>query len=228
MNVYSDTLTHDAILVWLSPPARDVIGGVAMRTAPPPTVADAVPVAELAFVQIGTVLAVADDSPAAEAVTARLILQVLAADDLPAGEVVLGRLSVLLPAVGDDLPPGEALTLALPLPGVSVADALTPDDTVALRASLAVADLLTPTDAAAAQLPLGAIAVDAVPVAEGVNVGLNVLVVRVGDDSPVGEAVTRRQSITLVVVDTIVVDERRNASLLAPKKIKVRGRNATP
>ncbi|HSE47509.1 MAG TPA: hypothetical protein VLA89_19605 [Gemmatimonadales bacterium] len=225
-NVYSDTLTHDATLVWLSPPSRDVIpvGGVAMRTAPPPTVHDDVAVGELATVRVGVALAVVDDTPGTDEPAVAMPIPVRVAEVAAATEAVEGRVSVLEPAVGDDQTPIEAVTLALPLAGVQVGDDLPPSDAVTLRMGLVVADDLIPADAVAVAMPVGAVATDTALPTESVDLALNVLTVRVGDDVPVGEAVDRRQPITLEVSDTTVVGERRVAEMVAPKKIKIHGK----
>jgi hypothetical protein len=222
-NVYSDTLTHDAILVWLQPPARDVVGGVSMRTAPPPVVGDDIVVGELARVQVGLALVVFDDAPGADGMITSTGLPVLAVDAAAPTEAVEGRVGVLLPAVSDVLAPGEAVTLTLPLPGVAVVDSLVPDDAVALRSGLVVVDDLVPTDAATVQMPLQVVAVEAGTPTEVVAPALNALFPSVVDTVTVTEVATRLQPITLVVEDTTAVDERRNASMARPKKIKIRG-----
>ena len=225
-NVYSDTLTHDATLVWLSPPSRDVIpvGGVAMRTAPPPTVHDDVAVGELATVRVGVALAVVDDTPGTDEPAVAMPIPVRVAEVAAATEAVEGRVSVLEPAVGDDQTPIEAVTLALPLAGVQAADTLTPDDAVELRASLVGVDTLTLADVATVQMPLQAVAVDDTPPADLVDLSLDKLTLAVSDTLTVGDVAGRLQSVTVAVADDIVVDERRNASIVAPKKIKIHGR----
>jgi hypothetical protein len=221
-NVYSDTLTHDAILVWLAPPDRDVIGGVQMQTAPPPAVGDDIAVGELARVQVGLALAVADDIPGDDDVTARTVLPVMAVDGAAAGEAVEGRVGVLLLAVGDDRPPAEAVTLALPLAGVSVADTPTPTEAVALRASLVVEDTLAPDDLVVVALPAAPTAVDLAAPTEAVALALNVLTLSVVDAIAVGELASRLANVVLQVADAIEIDERRFAAIVKAKKIKIR------
>lgn len=226
--VVDDLLPHDAIQVWLAPASRDVVGGVQMRTAPPPVVHDDIAVGEGVAVRVGMAVAVVDDTPGSEAVTVRAPIPVLGVDAVVVGEVVQGRFNVLGPAVGDDLPPSEAVTLALPLPGVLAVDTVVPDDVVELRLGLTASDTLTPADAVAVVLPMGATAVDQGAPAEAVEVALNVLIVQVADAIPVEEAVDRRQPITLVAADTIVVGERRVAETAAPKKVKIKNPRANP
>lgn len=225
-NVYSDTLTHDAVMVWLSPPSRDVVGGVQMRTAPPPAVEDTVSVAEGVTVRVGLALAVVDDTLATEEIALTLPLLPRVADVSVVGESVEGRVGVLLPAVSDDLAAGEAVTLALVLPGVSVADALTPSEAVELRAALVVVDEVTPDDAAIVALPTALAVADAVTPLEHVTIDLNVLVVQVADVATPTEAVTLVKPITLVVADSLAITERWFVSMNAPKKVKIRGRGA--
>jgi hypothetical protein len=223
-NVYSDTLSHDAVMVWLAPPSRDIVGGVQMRTAPPPTVGDDVPVGELATVRVGLVFAVTDDTPAAEAVTARLVLPVMVVDILAPDEAATARLGVLLPAVGDDLLPTDVVVLALRLPGVSVTDDAAVADSVEIRAALVGVDTLVPTDAATVQMPVPAAGVDVVGPTDAVALALNVLTLAVSDAPAAVDVAGILTPIVIQVGDTMVVDERRNASMLAPKKIKIHGK----
>ena len=222
-SVYSDTLTHDAVLVWLSPQDRDAVGGVQMRTAPPPAVSDDVPVTDQVTVQVGLALAVADSTPGTEALAFSLPLLPQVADAVAPGEAVAGRLSVLLPTVGDDRLATEAVTVSLVLPGVSVVDALVPTDAVELRASLVVVDTLTPSDAAAVALPTAPTAVDVVVPTEAVVIALNVLTLSISDAIPVGELVSPLAHVTLNVADILTIDERRFASFKVPKKVHVKG-----
>lgn len=222
-SVYSDTLTHDAVLVFLSRQDRDAVVGVQMRTAPPPVVGDDVTVLEAVTVRVGLALAVADDTPVDDAITdPGLGLPVRAVDALAPGEAVEGRVSVLLPAVGDDRPAAEALTLALFLPGVAVVDSLSPTDVVALRASLAVEDSVTPGELAVVVLPTAPTAVDVVAPTEAVALALNVLTLAIVDAVPVGEQVSPLANVALEVADAIVLEERRFVVAVKPKKVKIR------
>lgn len=226
-NVYSDTLTHDAVLVWLAPPSRDVVGSVQMRTAPPPVVGDEVPVTEDVTVQIGFAPAVSDDSPGTEAIALNLPLLPLVVDVAGPGESVEGRLGVLLPAVSDDRPPAEAVTLVLPLAGVSAVDALTPGEAVELRAALVVVDTIVLDDVAVIVLRPAPAVADVVPPTEAVAVALNVLTLSVADALAVGELASLLGNVVLQVADAITIDERRFATIVKPKKVRIRGRGAS-
>lgn len=227
MNVYSDTLSHDAVLVWLAPPTRDVVGGVQMRTAPPPNVSDAVVVADLATLTVVMALAVSDASPGADVVTPGLSLPVLAVDTGAPGEAVSARQNVLLPAVGDDLASADAVTLALVLPGLSVSDALVATDAVELRSALVGVDALTPTDTATVQMPVQAVGADDGAAGELVQLYLNVLTLAVFDAPAPADVAALLAPVVVQVGDDTVVDERRNVATAIPKKIKVRGRAGT-
>lgn len=227
MNVYSDTLSHDAVLVWLAPPDRDVIGGIQMRTAPPPDIADTITVTELVRVQAGVTPVVEDSLTPTDAVEVALPMGVVGVDVGAAGEAVEGRLTPLLAAVSDDQPVAEALTLALLLAGVSVADAVTADEAVTLRAGLVVHDDLTPTDVAAAALPAAPVAVEVVGPTDAVALALNVLTLAVVDAVVPGDVVSLLAPIAIEVEDETVVEERRVATIVKPKKIKIRGRGAS-
>jgi hypothetical protein len=61
-----------------------------------------------------------------------------------------------------------------------------------------------------------------VPPAELVELALNVLTLAVIDTVTVTEVATRLQPISLAVADTTAVDERRNAAMAKPKKIRIR------
>ena len=226
MNVYSDTLSHDAVLVWLAPPDRDVIGGVQMRTAPPPDLADTVTVTELVRVQAGVTPAVEDSLTATEAVAVALPMAVVGVDVGAAGEAVEGRLTPLLAAVSDDRPPADVVALSVVLPGVSVADALTAGESVELRVGLVVYDDLTPTDLAAAALPTAPVDAEVVGPTDSVALALNVLTLTVVDAAGPVDVVSLLAPIAIEVDDDTVVEERRVASIVKPKKIRIRGRGA--
>lgn len=221
-SVYSDTLAHDAVLVWLQPPSRDVVGGVQMRTAPPPDVFETILVDEAVTVRIGLALAVADDVPAAEDVTARTVLPVMAVDVLGLGEAVSALQSVLLAAVSDDLALGEAVALTLRLPGVEVVDTLVPDEAVAVRMGLVAVDEISVGELAAVALRLAASVSDAASPTEAVALSLDKLTISVVDAVPVTEQVELRRPVTINVFDGITVEERRFASLKAPRRVKIK------
>lgn len=226
MNVYSDTLSHDAVLVWLAPPGRDVVGGIQMRTAPPPDIADTITVTELVRVQAGVTPVVEDSLTATETVTVALPMAVVGMDANTATEAVEGRLTPLLAAVSDDPAPVDAVTLALLLSGVSVADALTPGETVELRAGLVVHDDLTPTDVAAAALPAAPVVADLVGPTDAVALALNVLTLAVTDAAGPVDVVSLLAPIAIEVDDETVVEERRVATIVKAKKVRIRGRGA--
>lgn len=226
-NVYSDTLSHDAVMVWLSPPTRDVVGGIQMRTAPPPSVGDDLTVTDPVTVVISMTPQVVDTQAESELAVVAMGIPVLAVDVGTPAEAVVARQSVLLAVGGDDLAPTDAVTLALPIPGVLAADAVGVGEGVDLRAALVAVDTLAPAESVTVQLPTGLSAVDTVGPTDAVALVLNVLTPAVGDDVGPVDMVQVIRPVTINVNDTEIVDERRFAAMAAPKKIKIHGRAVT-
>lgn len=223
MNVYSDTLSHDAVLVWLTPASRDVIGGVQMRTAPPPDVAETVVLDEQVLVQVGTIPAGADEIAVTEALVVALPIPVLVLDAAPPGEAVAALQSVLLASVGDDRPVEEGVTAALLLSGINVASTLIPTEDVMVRIGLAVWDDLAVTDTAAAALTPAPVVSEAASPSEAVALVLHALFVAVADDGAPTESVLPLAHIALDVSELVDITERRFAATQRSRKIKIRG-----